>query len=98
MSLNRKLTPILLGRIIQSAQFQDTLLEIHFTDDSILRIKTAAPADVQHLPGQVLKRIRQRGTQMLLDFTDDTTFDVTLAEAMSSVMLRDQQGVMEYAD
>ena len=98
MSLNRKLTPILLGRIIQSAQFQDAMLEIHFTDDSILRIKTIGPGDAQPLQGRTLKRIRQRSTLMQLDFADDTTFDVTLAEAMSSVMLRDKQGVMEYAD
>ena len=83
MSLNRKLTPLLLGRIIQSAQFLDAMLEIHFTDDSILRIKTAEPGDTQTLPGRTLKRIRQRHTLMQLDFADNTTFDITLAEAMS---------------
>lgn len=98
MSLNRKLTPLLLGRIVQSTQFQDCILEIHFTDGSILRIKTAQPGELPTWQGQTVKRIRQQKTLMLVDFADDSTLNVTLAEAMSSVMLRDKQGVMEYAD
>ena len=98
MSLNQKLTPLISGRTIQSHEERDGSLEILFSDGSHMRIKLSATIQALDLHGRTLKRVRQKDTLMQLDFTDDTTAELTLAEAMSSVMLRDKHGVMEYAD
>jgi hypothetical protein len=98
MGLNRKLTPLIAGRTIRTHRYLENLLEIAFTDGSIIRIKTSAPTGLDEYYGRTLRRVRQKDTLMQLDFADDTTAEVILAEAMSSVMLRDKHGVMEYAD
>ena len=53
----------------------------------------AAPAT-----GKKIKKVRQKGTEFDLDLEDGTTWTIHLAEATSSVMLRDQAGKLEYAD
>ena len=98
MSLNRKLTPLIAGRTVQATDYKDRLLDIHFSDGSNLRIKATAAPHFETWPERVIKTIRQKGTAMHIDFTDGTTAEPVLAESMSSVMLRDKAGVMEYAD
>jgi len=93
---NRKLTKLIAGRTIASTEVQDKLL-IHFTDGSIIKIKTGAPwqGDVAQ---RTIKGVRQTDEVISFDFTDKTSMEVRLAEPGSSVMLRDGKGVMEYAD
>ena len=98
MSLNRKLTPLISGRTIQSGAYRDGLLEIHFTDGSHLRIKATGAGQLDSLPGQTVKAIRQKDTSFYVDFADGTTATLPLAEAMSSVLLRDKDDILEYAD
>ena len=98
MARNRKLTPIIAGRTIRSIEQTDKLLSIHFGDESIMKIKVSEPIEIDTLTDHTVKSIRQKGTTMHFDFTDDSSATITLAEATSSVMLRDAQGVMEYAD
>lgn len=97
MAANRKLTPLLRGRTVQSVSLEENLIRIAFTDGSILRIKTAGQALVDFSSRRVQK-VRQTQALMNLDFEDGSTAEIRLAEAMSSVMLRDGQGVLEYAD
>ena len=98
MALNRKLTPIIAGRAIKSASQEDNALTITFSDSSTMRIKTGGQASTDALNNRTIKSVRQSGTTMNLDFTDGTSAPITLAEATSSVMLRDAAGKMEYAD
>ena len=95
--LNKKLTPIIAGRTIKSAEQAKGVLAIKFTDDSVMRIKTGAPFK-DSIAGKTVKAVRQKATEFDLDFDDGTTVKITLAAETSSVMLRDHAGVMEYAD
>jgi hypothetical protein len=101
MALNKKLTPILAGRTIKSIEQADNLLSVHFADGSIMKIKTSAPATpaaIGMLKDHTVESIRQKGATLTLVFNDATSALIALAEATSSVMLRDGKGVMEYAD
>jgi hypothetical protein len=98
MALNKKLTPILVGRTIKSAIQSDSALIITFDDDSTMKIKTGGRVPVEALPNRTIKRVHQQGTSMKLDFNDNSTVAIKLAEATSSVMLRDKEKRLEYAD
>jgi hypothetical protein len=98
MPLNRKLTPLIAGRTIRSADQSDNLLSVSFTDDSVMKIKTAASGPIEILPDRTVKAVRQKDDVMNIDFTDASTVAIKLAEATSSVMLRDGNGKLEYAD
>jgi hypothetical protein len=98
MALNQKLTPIIAGRVIKSIEQTDKSLSLSFADGSCMKIKTSAPATIDDLNGRTVKSIRQKGTAMTIIFDDDASASIALAEATSSVMLRDANGVMEYAD
>ena len=98
MALNQKLTPLIAGRTIQTAEWYDNMLIIGFVDGSILKIKTSTVGMVDELYARTILKVRQRGTIMNMDFTDDNSAAINLAEATSSVMLRDQAGVLEYVD
>jgi hypothetical protein len=98
IALNRKLTPILVGRTIKSAIQSDGVLIITFDDGSTMKIKTGGQVPVEALPNHTIKRVRQQGTIMKLDFSDNSTVELKLAEATSSVMLRNKDKKLEYAD
>jgi hypothetical protein len=107
MAANRKLTPLLARRTLQSTTSEGTLLKLHFADGSVLTIMTpdtvppdSAPdsAPSQHRAPLTVKKVRQSRTFLQLDFDDDSTLAVPLAEPTSSVMLRAANGTLEYAD
>ncbi len=98
MAANRKLTPILASRTVESVeQSMDNLL-VHFTDGSTMRIKTAAPAPDIDWPVQPVKLVRQTYDLMKIVFTDASIVAIRLAGPTASVMLRDAHGILEYAD
>jgi len=128
MALNRKLTPILSGRIIQAIRREETLLWIDFADGSQMKVKISVPASseaptssealasseapassevlatsvaptkAESFETRSVKRVRQTGPAMTIDFEDGSSLEIALAEATSSVMLRDKDRVLEYAD
>jgi hypothetical protein len=98
MAANRKLTPLLSGRTIQSVSQEENQIHIAFTDGSTLRIRTGLPAPEIGFSGRRVQKVRQTQALMNLDFEDGSTAEIQMAEVMSSVMLRDGQGVLEYAD
>ncbi len=63
-----------------------------------MKIKVAAQIPSETLDGHTIKGVRQSGTTLNLDFTDESAAQIILAEATSSVMLRDSADKMEYAD
>ena len=98
MAANKKLTPILAGRTVSSVSQVENLLSISFSDGSTMRIKTAGQSGGLELQDRRVQKVRQTGIVMNLDFEDGSTAEIALAEAMACVMLRDGQGVLEYAD
>ena len=98
MALNRKLTPILQGRKVESISQSSDALSLSFSDGSTLRIKTAGPMSTEALLNRTVKKVRQRGDEMDLDFEDGSFAEIKLAEATCSVMLRDRDNKLEYAD
>ena len=99
MASNQKLTRLIAGRAIKASAQADNLLTLTFSDDSTMRIKVApAATNAAVNAGAKVKKVRQKGTGFDLDFEDNTTWTVQLAEATSSVLLRDHAGKMEYAD
>jgi hypothetical protein len=50
------------------------------------------------IASRAISGVRQDGPTLNLDFADGSTLQIKLADAASSVMLRDKQGKMEYTD
>lgn len=94
---NQKLTHVIAGRTIKEANSADDALHIEFTDGSTMKIKTGAPFEGS-IAGKEVKDVRQKETEFDLDFADGSSSKITLAEETSSVMLRDKDGTLEYAD
>ncbi len=98
MALNKKLTPIIAGRTVKSAAQADDGLRIGFGDGSTMRIKTAGTDAPAIRAGAAVKAVRQKDDVFTLDFADGPSVTIKLAEATSSVMLRNSTGTLEYAD
>jgi hypothetical protein len=88
MALNRKLTPIIHGRKVESISQRSDVLSITFSDGSTLRVKTGGPVSAEALSGRAVRKVRQRGDIMNLDFAVGSSAEIKLSEATSSVMLR----------
>ncbi len=97
MASNHKLTGIIKGRTIQRTQNQGGALLISFTDGSSMKVKTGGNSNSASTGGTIAA-VRQQDTTLDLDFVGGGTMEIALAEATSSVMLRDKDGLMEYAD
>jgi hypothetical protein len=95
---NQKLTPILRGRTVKSAAQTDNLLVVTFTDGSTMKVKLGGPAPTAALQGHTVKMVRQGGVSMEITFSDNSKAQIKLAEETSSVMLRNTNGKLEYAD
>lgn len=50
------------------------------------------------IKGRKVQAVQQSDTDMILQFEDGSTMHIKLAEPTSSVMVRDVQNKMEYAD
>ncbi len=97
MASNHKLTGVLKGRTISKTSNANNLLTIGFDDGSTMTVKTAGSSNSAATGGKI-KAVRQQDTTLNLDLENGNTLSVTTAEATSSVMVRDKNHVMEYAD
>ena len=50
------------------------------------------------IEGRVVKSVQQSDSDLMIQFEDDSTLHIKLAEATSSVMVRDTKNAMECAD
>jgi hypothetical protein len=50
------------------------------------------------IAGRTVSGVRQDGPALSIEFSDGSTLQIKLADPASSVMLRDRQGKLEYAD
>src|SRR4051794_22847666 len=97
MSINHKLTNVIKGRTVQGTQNQDNKLLVQFNDGSTMSVKTAGNSNSAMTGGKVAN-VWQAGTTLTLEFEGGGKWDITTEEATSSVMLRDKDHKMEYAD
>lgn len=94
--INKKLSKIIAGRTIKHRSQVDGRIVIEFTDGSILNIKSHDPAP--DIAGKVVVTIKQQALDFEIQFGDGSLLKVKLAEETSSVMLRNKEEVLEYAD
>jgi hypothetical protein len=97
MARNQKLTSVIAGRTITGTEADGDALKIHFDDGSAMTVRTPGPAKTTPTNGKV-KAVRQKGTTLNLELEDGSTVAIATAEETSSVMLRDKNQVLEYAD
>jgi hypothetical protein len=98
MARNQKLTPIIAGRTIESVSNSSEKTIIQFTDGSKAHVKTAVRPKPSELKDRTVKAVRQTEDVMNLDFEDGSSAEIKLAEPTSSVLLRDSNNELEYAD
>ena len=88
---------MLKGRTITGTHHQDHRLIVAFHDGSTMTVHTAG-SPTSPATGGTIAKVRQRGTQLALYCEDGTTLPIPLAEASSSVMVRDKHHTLQYAD
>lgn len=98
MHSNQKLTRIIAGRTISGTAQAEGLLTLTFDDGSTMKVKVAPSNTNTAATGGKVTKVRQQGTDLILDLEGGGSVPITTAEATSSVMLRDQAGKLEYAD
>ncbi len=96
MASNKKLTSVIQGRNLTGVENQAGSLKVHFDDGSVMTVKTSG--SIAEPTSGAVKSVRQAGTRLDLDLADGRTLEIPLAEETSSVMLRDKNGALEYAD
>lgn len=99
MAANRKLTGVIHGRTVERVEprIDGTAWLVQFDDGSTLTVRTAPGAAPARLTGRVVK-VRQTDTRLDLDLADGQTLEFATAEPASSVLLRAQDGTLQYAD
>ena len=94
MELNRKLTRLLGGRIVQSESGDQGSVAITFQDGSTLKLTVSGQATVA--VGAMVKAVHESGNQFQVDLENGPAVQVRLADPGSSVALRDRNGTVEY--
>lgn len=97
MARNQKLTGVIQGRTIADMHQEDGKLAIHFMDGSTMTVKIAGQAPADGVGGTI-KAVRQKGTTLNLDLVDGRTLSLQTVEPTTSVMVRDKNHTLEYAD
>jgi len=97
MARNQKLTGVIQGRMVKSLQSLGGKLLIDFDDGSTMTVK-ASGSPSSTATGGTVQAVRQQGTELNLDMEDGSTLTIQTAEPTSSVMVRDKNHSLEYAD
>jgi hypothetical protein len=99
---NRKLTEILKGRVLDSLEAAADGIVLHFADGSAMHVKTADPAAspaVEPFQKSAVSNVRQQDTNLVLEFAShEQSLSLQTSEPTASVLLRDANGSLEYAD
>ena len=100
MSVNHKLTNAIRGRSVGSVSQEEGKLHITFGDGSVMTIKTGQDAVAADISGATVDHAEQdvAPPALLLKFAGGSSWTAPLAEATSSVMLRNAAGKLEYVD
>ena len=98
MTSNHKLTGVLKGRRITSTANAGGVMTLGFNDGSVMTVQTVAGVGHSAASGGTIEKVRQQDTTLALDMEDGPTLEITMAEATSSVMVRDKNHALEYVD
>src|SRR5262249_38320406 len=97
MASNHKLTGVLKGRAITTTQSQGNELRISFDNGSTMTVQTGGAVSSAATGGTV-KAVRQQDTRLNRDSEGGGTWEIKTAEPTASVMVRDKNHKLEYAD
>ena len=97
MASNHKLTGVIAGKTVQTLTVDGGKLAIAFEDGTAMTVKLGAVLPDATKTG-VVKAVRQSGVTLSLDYEDGSTLDIETQEETSSVMVRDENHRMTYAD
>jgi hypothetical protein len=99
---NRKLTEILKGRVLDSCETVSDGIVLRFTDHSAMHVKTGTPVAepaVASFRNAAISNVQQQDTNLLLEFAShEQSLALQTSEPTASVLLRDANGSLEYAD
>ena len=65
-----------------------------FDDGWRMKIKTVGPATIP--PGRKVKSVQETKTELKIDFEDDSSATLCLADPGSSIAVRDKNNAVEY--
>ena len=97
MEVNQKLTRIIRGRSIELVMQEEGLVTIVFDDYSTMRVKVAGGPTVNTLAESKIESAGESGADLTLVAEDCGTAILRLAEAGSSITVKDESGQVEYA-
>lgn len=97
MARNIHLTRVIAGRTATQLKLVQGEAKLRFDDGSVLTVRLGAPPPPEPPLGRV-RAVRQRDTTIQFDFEDAPTLTLITAEPTASVLLRDRDQVLEYAD
>ena len=90
MHSDQKLTRMLAGRTISGTAQAKGLLTITFIAEPPLKVMVVPSNTNAAATGGKVAKVRQQGTDLILDLEGGGSVPITTAEATSSVMLRDR--------
>jgi len=94
MQRNQKLTKVIAGRTIRTATSESGGVVVLFDDQSSMKIKTTAGAEVS--PGGKIKSVYEARAEFKIEFEDGSSATWQLADPGSSVAVRDKNNAVEY--
>lgn len=97
MTSNHKLTDVLKGRKITSTSNSGGVMTIGFDNGSTMTVQTGNTGSNSASSGTI-EKVQQGGKELVLVMDGGSTMTIPLAEETSSVMVRDKDNTMEYAD
>ncbi len=94
---NEKLTRIIRGRSIELVIQEAGLVTIVFDDYSTMRVQVAGGPTINTLAESKIESVLEIGAELTLVSEDSGTATLRLAQAGSSVTVKDEIGQIEYA-
>jgi hypothetical protein len=97
IEINKKLTRVIRGRSIELLIQEEGLATIVFDDYSTMRVQVAGGPTINTLTESKIESAKEGGAELTLVGEDCGTATLLLAQAGSSVTVKDETGQIEYA-
>ena len=96
MPVNVKLTRLLNNRIVHTVEVGPSQFLIHFVDESTMTVKIDEPNSQRPTEGKKIRQISEEQKQLRIQYQDDSTDFLALANPGNSIALRDKNNQIEY--
>ena len=96
MTPNHKLTNVIKGRIVQDLQMNATEVSMRFSDGSTMHVKVMESNSPPLKNGARIRTVSEKSVNFIVSCEDESQIALTLADPGSSVMVRDEDGKIEY--